>query len=66
MKILAVSDTHSVYHKHWLDYTGDIYIHAGNNRKYLGDFTYYGQTLDFDNFFNYLDALKFKHKIVIF
>ena len=29
LTILAVSDTHGVYQKHWLDYTGDIYIHAG-------------------------------------
>lgn len=37
---------------------GDIFIHAG-------DFTYYGKDTDFIKFFNFLDQLKFKHKIVI-
>jgi 3',5'-cyclic AMP phosphodiesterase CpdA len=38
--------------------TGDIFIHAG-------DFTDYGREEHFTKFFDFLDKLKFKHKIVI-
>ena len=55
-----MSDTHDMHHK--IDIKSlpeaDIFIHAG-------DFTDYGKEQDFWRFFELLDKLNFKHKIVI-
>ena len=60
IKIIAMSDTHDLHHKINIEKLpeADIFIHAG-------EFTYYGQEKHFHKFFNFLDNLQFKHKIVI-
>jgi predicted phosphodiesterase len=60
LDIVVVSDTHGSYGQlnRIAKMSGDIFIHAG-------DFTYYGQEKDFTDFFNYLERLNFRYKIVI-
>ena len=58
--MVIVSDTHGCYKQlnKILQMEGDIFIHAG-------DFTDYGKEKDFLAFFQYLEKLNFRHKIVI-
>jgi predicted phosphodiesterase len=60
LSVVVLSDTHGDLKqlKRVAELSGDIFIHAG-------DFTYYGRDKDFQYFFNYLDKLNFRHKIVI-
>ena len=58
---MAVSDTHANFkmlEDVVLKYKGDIFIHAG-------DFTHHGREKHFRDFFDILDRLQFRHKIVI-
>lgn len=41
-----------------LSKAGDIFIHAG-------DFTYYGQEKSFRKFFDFLDKLPYRYKVVV-
>lgn len=62
LKIVAISDTHSSTTQFQQlvknNVKGDIFIHAG-------DFTKKGTSEGFYSFFQWLERLEFKHKIVI-